>query len=173
MIGMKFQIHNSDYHENPIPEATPAELVEIHAREKAMDVAKNYSNELIVGADTIVVIDNEILEKPKNYDDALSMLKKLSHKTHKVMTGYAIVNSKNKKYLSNVATTEVTFYQLSDDIIKHYLNHYQYDDKAGSYAIQDFSSIFVEKINGCFFNVVGFPIAEFYKFLDTNLDKII
>lgn len=173
MIGLTFQVQSSDYEETPIPDASPAELVKIHAREKAKDVAKNFSEELVVGADTIVVINNKILEKPKNHDDAINMLQKLSGKTHEVMTGYAVVNSANQKFLSGVATTKVTFFPLSEEMIRHYLDNYQYMDKAGSYAIQDYSSIFVEKIDGCFYNVVGFPIAEFYKFLNDNLHKII
>ncbi len=172
MIGLKFQIHKSDYQENDIPNISPTILVKTHAIEKALDIAKHYSQEIIIGADTIVVIDNEILEKPKDINDARQMLKKLSGKTHKVMTGFAIINSKNQKYLYSVNTTEVTFNFLKEEIIDHYLQNYQYADKAGSYAIQDYSSIFVKKINGCFYNVVGFPIAEFYKIMEEDLFKI-
>ena len=112
MIGLQFEVKSSTYEEDAIPSVSPAELVEIHAKEKAADVAKQYSKELVVGADTIVVIDNEILEKPKNYTDAVNMLRKLSGKTHKVMTGYAIVNSANQKQLSGVAITDVTFFSV-------------------------------------------------------------
>jgi len=173
MVGMDFEISPSDYHEHPVPGATPAKLVEIHAREKALAVAKNYEKEFIIGADTIVIISGEILEKPQNYAHAAEMLRKLSGKTHEVKTGYAVVNAANKKIISAVATTQVTFYELSDDMITSYLSRSTYQDKAGSYAIQDFSGLFVKKINGCFYNVVGFPIAEFYRFLENNLHNIL
>lgn len=173
MIGLDFTIHKSNYHENPIDHKTPVRLAEIHALEKARDVARNYTDGLIIGADTIVVIDHEILGKPVDHNDAFEMLRKLSGRTHEVMTGVAVYNAGNSKNLSFVATTAVTFVELSNDMINHYLDNYHYSDKAGSYAIQDYSSLFVKKITGCFYNVVGFPVSEFYHRMNDQGNKIL
>jgi len=172
MIGLKFVVQKSRYEETRIDDKSPAELVEFHAIEKAKEVAEKYSNELVIGSDTIVVINNEILEKPKSEEEAFEMLRKLSGKTHEVQTGVAIVNSKNGKTISFVEITEVTFFPLSDEMITHYLHNYKYADKAGSYAIQDYSGLFVEKINGCFYNVVGFPVSRFNNFMNDKYHKL-
>ena len=116
MIGLKFIVKKSNYEEDPIDNKSSKELVEIHAVEKAKDVANQLSDGLVIGSDTIVVINDEILEKPKNESDAFEMLKKLSGETHEVQTGVAIVNSINGKYISFVETTEVTFFPLSDEM---------------------------------------------------------
>ncbi len=173
MIGVNFSIHKSQYDEERIPGKSPAALAKIHARKKATDVAQHYSHGLVIGADTIVVIDEKILEKPINRSHAIAMLKTLSNRTHLVMTGVGIVNAKNQQTLSFVDKTAVTFAAISDEMLVHYLDNYQYKDKAGSYAIQDFSSLFVQEIRGSFYNVVGFPIARFFHFMTKNADKIL
>ena len=173
MIGLEFTVKKSNYEENPIEDKSSKELVEFHAIEKAKDVVKQLTEGLVIGSDTIVVIDDEILEKPKSEDEAFEMLRKLSNKIHEVQTGVAIVNSSNGKIISFVETTEVTFFPISDKMINHYLQNYQYADKAGSYAIQDYSGLFVEKINGCFYNVVGFPVSRFHKFMYENYNKLV
>ena len=171
MIGLDFQVHPSDYSEDCDEQKTPKELAIYHSLQKCEDVANKFSNSWIIGADTIVVLGYEILEKPSDHKEAKKMLRKLSGQTHEVITGYTIYNSSNDKYLSNSESTKVTFHELSDDIIEYYLNHYKYKDKAGAYAIQDFSALFVEKLNGCFYNVVGFPVAAFCHQLRNNLSS--
>ncbi|MBN2280644.1 MAG: septum formation protein Maf [Candidatus Marinimicrobia bacterium] len=173
MVGLKFTVQKSEYEEDRIIDKTPMELVETHAIEKAKDVATTKKQGLVIGSDTIVVIDHEILEKPQNKSHAFDMLKKLSGRTHEVQTGVAVINAVNSKTLSFVEITEVTFFPLSDDMINHYLKNYEYADKAGSYAIQDYSGLFVEKIHGCFYNVVGFPVARFFNFLNKNQHKLL
>jgi len=169
MINLDFTVQSSDYEEKDDPALSPEKLVEVHAINKAGDVAKHHKKAWIIGADTIVVIKGEILGKPDNEKEAEKMLTKLSGHTHQVITGYTIINSENMKSLSEIVKTDVTFNELSEDIIRHYLNHYHYIDKAGSYAIQDFSSVFVEKINGCFYNVVGFPLSNFCNLINNKL----
>lgn len=173
MIGLNFQIIPSNYNENQIPNITPQELVRIHSNGKAEYVAENQENNFVIGSDTIVVIHNNILEKPKNRQDAFQMLKTLSNQTHNVITGYTVINSANMKSISNTAITKVTFYPLTYEVINHYLDHSTYIDKAGSYAIQDFSAVFIKIINGCFYNVMGFPISEFYQFVNHNFQKLL
>ena len=143
---------------------TPAESVpEILAVRKAAEVAKKYPNDTVIGCDTSVIIEGEILGKPKNENDAKRMLKLLSGKTHKVITGCAIF--KNGKSVSFSETTEVTFYPLSDKEIKIYIATNEHCDKAGAYGIQGKGSLLVKGINGDYFNVVGLPVAKLNKVL--------
>lgn len=130
------------------------------ARLKAIDVARNYKDDIVLGADTIVVVDDIIYGKPKNSDDAINMLNKLSGRAHEVITGVAVVNlSMNKQEIFH-EVTKVYFHKITDDQIKGYLNTNEPYDKAGAYAIQGMGAIFIEKIEGCFFNVVGLPISK-------------
>lgn len=126
------------------------------ALRKAMKVSESRPNEVVIGADTIVVIDNEILGKPKDVEDAYRMLRLLSNKTHRVITGVAIVNQDVKKTFYEV--TEVKFANLSEETIEWYIKSREYYDKAGGYAIQGKGMILVERINGDYFNVVGMPM---------------
>ena len=143
---------------------TPAESVpEILAVRKAAEVAKKYPNETVIGSDTSVIINNEILGKPKDKDDAVRMLKLLSGKTHKVITGCAIF--KDGKSVSFSETTEVTFYPLSDKDIENYIATNEPFDKAGAYGIQGKGSLLIKGINGDYFNVVGLPVAKLNKVL--------
>ncbi|MBN2601618.1 MAG: septum formation protein Maf [Candidatus Marinimicrobia bacterium] len=161
LAGITFAVHPSNYHEPGNKNATPEELVRNHAKLKALDVSGNYPDAWIIGADTIVVKDGKILEKPIDRNDAINMLKILSNATHQVYTGYCILNSQNGKFITEVEITDVTFHVLTLDMIKLYVDKYAPYDKAGSYGIQDFSAVFVKRICGCFYNVVGFPIAHF------------
>jgi len=161
LAGIDFTVHPSNYHEPGDENVTPEVLVRNHAKLKALDISGHYPNAWIIGADTIVVKDGYILEKPADRDDAINMLKILSNATHQVFTGYCILNSHNGKLITNVEVTDVTFHPLTSDIIEMYVDDYSPYDKAGSYGIQDFSAVFVKSIHGCFYNVVGFPIAHF------------
>lgn len=143
---------------------TPAESVpEILAVRKAAEVAKKYPNNTVIGSDTSVIIDNEILGKPKDKDDAARMLRLLSGKTHKVITGCAIF--KDGKSISFSETTEVTFHPLSDKDIEAYIATNEPNDKAGAYGIQGKGSLLIKGINGDYFNVVGLPVAKLNKVL--------
>jgi septum formation protein len=169
MVGLEFNVSPSNYKETFDDQKSPVELARYHAFMKSKKVAQNFDNSWILGADTIVVLDNEILEKPEDQEDACNMLNKLSGRTHKVITGFTIMNSSNGEQLSSATSTEVTFNELSPEMINYYLDNYNYRDKAGSYAIQDFSAVFVKKINGCFYNVVGFPISDFCNLVRNSL----
>lgn len=161
LAGIAFTVQPSNYHEPEDEHAKPEILVQNHAKFKALDIIQNNKNAWIIGADTVVVKDSEILEKPKDYNDARKMLNTLSGATHRVFTGYCILNSQNGKLITDVEITNVTFHRLTQTTINFYIKHYRPFDKAGSYGIQDFSAVFVKKIDGCFYNVVGFPIAHF------------
>ena len=129
--------------------------------EKCSIAARNVpTGNLVIGADTIVVISNEILGKPKDEEDAFNMLTKLRGKVHHVITGYTIMETgTNKKYI-NYLDTEVYFKNYSDEIIRWYVKTKEPLDKAGAYGIQGKGALLVEKIYGDYFNVIGFPISK-------------
>jgi len=163
MIGIQYETCIPEYSENNFSQDPPEILVLQHAVRKAQAVAGSYPQAWIIGADTIVVCNQNILGKPTTDSEAIQMLKSLSGIEHRVLTGYCVLNSANGRYLQNVVQTRVIFKKLSLSEIKYYIENYHPLDKAGAYAIQDYSAIFVEKICGCFYNVVGFPLPAFYE----------
>lgn len=136
---------------------------EMLAVKKAVAISKEHPEDTVVGADTSVIIDNEILGKPADKEDAKRMLRLLSGKTHQVITGCAIF--KNGRSLSFSETTFVTFYPLSEKEIDAYVETLEPMDKAGSYGIQGYGSLLVKSINGDYFNVVGLPVGKLNKML--------
>jgi septum formation protein len=131
------------------------------AREKARQVneARNPRHLTLLAADTIVVLDNQIIGKPRDAAEAESILSRLSGKTHRVITGVVIWHPQGETAFSEV--TEVSFHQLSDDQIKHYVSRYQPFDKAGSYAIQEWIGVVgIRSIKGDFYNVMGLPVSR-------------
>ncbi len=134
---------------------------------KALDVAKSYPDALVIGADTSVLADGVILGKPKTKEQAEEMLKLLSGRSHKVITGCCI--ALKGKSLSFSVTTYVDFYNLSQSEIEQYINTQEPYDKAGGYGIQSKGGLFVKGIRGDYFNVVGLPIAE----LKREIDKFV
>ncbi len=145
---------------------TPNELAKSLAHQKAIDVFSNYSDSIIIGADTIVVIDNIILGKPKDRKDAIRMLTLLSGKTHEVITGVSIIS---KEYQSNFAvTSKVTFNEMSLQEIEEYIDSENVYDKAGSYAIQGSCCKHINKIDGDYYNIMGLPISNIYQELKNH-----
>jgi septum formation protein len=163
LISDDVMILPADVDEN-FSDDIPAESVpEMLAVRKAAEVAKKHPNDTIIGADTSVIVDGEILGKPADDNDAKRMLSLLSGKTHQVITGCAIF--KNGKSLSFSETTDVTFYPLSEEEIDNYISSNEPKDKAGAYGIQGYGSLLVKKINGDYFNVVGLPVGKLNKML--------
>jgi septum formation protein len=117
----------------------------------------------LVSADTIVLCENTIIGKPVDRADAFDMLKRLSNKVHEVLTGVSILYKGTSQY--DFARTRVEFTEISDNELNYYLDNENYQDKAGAYAIQGKASVFVKKIDGCYFNVMGFPLNLFYNML--------
>ena len=141
----------------------PSDAVLRLSKEK-LELAKvKIKNGIIITADTIVVLDNLILGKPKNKKDAFRILMMLSGRTHIVYTGYSIFNSATGHTISEYEKTKVTFRNLNNEEILGYIEGGSPMDKAGAYGIQDdFGAVFIKKINGCYYNVVGLPLAKFY-----------
>lgn len=133
------------------------------AKEKMMLAKNKIRNGIIITADTIVFLNNKVLGKPKDEDDAFRMLKKLSGRTHKVYSAYCIYNTETSKTITEYAKTDVTFRILTNQEIREYIKTGSPMDKAGAYGIQDdFGAVFVDHINGCYYNVVGLPLSKFY-----------
>ena len=166
-IDLEFEVVPSQIYEDFSLNLSPTDFVEYYAQEKAKDVANSYPDKWVIGADTIVVIESHILGKPKNEKDSFQMLKRLSGNTHQVITGVSIQNIKQDISDSFHEQTNVTLNTLSDNIINYYIETYAPFDKAGSYGIQDWFSVCVNRIDGCFYNVMGFPLSSFYShFID-------
>jgi septum formation protein len=162
-IGMKFRVIPSRVAEVITPHQTPGENAQRIALEKAFDVASRLRTGIVIGADTIVVLDHHVLGKPKSKDDAKRMLRLLSGREHSVFTGFALKDVETGKHTAGVEETKVRFRKLTEKEITEYVNSGSPMDKAGSYGIQDdFGAVFIERVNGCFYNVVGFPLARFY-----------
>ena len=145
------------------------------AEKKARAAAIDFPDENVIGADTVVVVDGKILGKPKDKKEAFSMLKSLSGRSHEVITAFSFINiNKNISY-SDYEITKVYFKNLTDDEINWYINTKEPMDKAGAYGIQGKGAFFVEKIEGDFFSVMGFPLGKFVRFLnktDFNLNDL-
>ncbi len=156
-----FEIIACDIDESPRDRESPENMVKRLAELKARAVQLCRPNHLIVGADTVVVCDGKILGKPSSPDSAREMLLQLSARTHEVFTGVSVLKP---GYLNlNFCRSEVTFHGISEEEIARYLRSGEPMDKAGAYAIQGYASRFVEKISGCYFNIVGLPVSLLYR----------
>ncbi|MFC1565995.1 Maf family protein [Candidatus Neomarinimicrobiota bacterium] len=173
LIDLPVKVIASSVHENFNINLEPIEFAKHYAHLKAQDIAEKHPNSLVIGADTIVVLDNEIIGKPLDEDDSKSILKKLSGRTHSVITGVALVWRNKNISVNFTESTKVTFHRLTDSQIQYYITNYQPFDKAGSYGIQDWFAVCVKRIDGCFYNVMGFPLAKFYHNLTKIIDGII
>ena len=168
--GLKFTISVSSVDEEAMPWSAPETYTRQLAQAKAEDVATSFPDSWVLGADTIVVLDDMVLEKPDSVEQARQMLTLLSGVTHRVYTGFAIVCLNRKHIYTEVVTTEVLFRQLSERQIEWYLQTDEPYDKAGSYAIQGLGSILVKEIKGSYTNVVGLPVCEVMSYmLDHNI----
>jgi len=163
-IGINFTVAVSDIEENHEEFSEPADAVITLSQRKAESVAKGSDKGLVIGADTLVVLDKKILGKPLNKKSAANMLKALSGRTHSVYTGITLIKDRNITK-SDFEKTEVTFRNIDDWEIEAYIKTGAPFDKAGAYGIQDHSAVFIKKIQGCFYNVVGFPVVKFYEML--------
>lgn len=164
-LGFEFTVEPSEIEEiNNKKNQPPEKQVIDLAFKKAMKIAKQHKEKaLILGADTIVVIDGNILNKPIDKTDAFNILRTLSGYTHKVFTGIVLVESPGLRYVSKVQETKVTFRELSDKEIIAYIESGSPMDKAGAYGIQDdFGAVFVSHIEGCYYNIVGLPLELLY-----------
>ncbi len=159
-IGINFEVIPGQINEDEIIDSDPLQNIQLLALLKAQEVANKGYNGIIIGADTQVLIDGEIIGKPRDREDAKSILLKLSGREHIVITGVALLDTKSKTSETWVEETKVKFRKLMIDEIEEYLDTGEYAGKAGAYGIQGRAAAFVERIEGCYFNVVGLPLAK-------------
>ncbi len=171
-IGLNFRTIKIDVNETFNPSEKPFRIAKKLSLQK-MNVAKNkVNNSLIITADTIVVLDGEILGKPKGETDAARMLKKLSGNKHYVYTGFSVLNQQKNILITDYEKTCVKFRELGETEIIEYVKGGSPLDKAGAYGIQDdYGAVFVQKISGCYYNVVGLPLAKLYIALQKVLEN--
>ena len=167
---LKFEIQKSEIEEAVFEEESPESMVVRLAYEKAFDVAENNRDKLVIGADTIVVLGDEVLGKPKDEEEAFDMIQKLSNKTHRVITGISLIHLKKGIVVNDYQISYVTFKDLSEDSIKDYINTKESLDKAGGYGIQGYGALLVDSIQGDYFNIVGLPISKLSDLLRDHFD---
>ncbi|MGE5380314.1 MAG: Maf family protein [Methylocystaceae bacterium] len=156
-LGLDFLVVPADVNEN-ITAASPWELAEELARQKARRVASLYPQAIVIAADTMVVIDGQILGKPGSQDEARSMLNRLSGREHQVITGVSVQCQTRGYNKTETETTRVVFRELQSREIEAYIDSRESFDKAGAYGIQGRGALLVTRIEGCYFNVVGLPL---------------
>jgi len=168
--GIAFTVEPAHVPEEPAAGEPPFQYAQRLARDKAKAVFARHSDSAVLGADTVVVVDEHLLEKPRDETDAARMLRLLSGRTHQVITGVCLIAPAFEQMEAEV--TEVCFRPLSGEETAAYIATGEPMDKAGAYAIQGMASRWVEHIAGCYFNVVGLPVARVYRMLQSLEAKI-
>ena len=167
MAELEFEILIADVDETNPPGMPGEKVPEFLARKKADAIAHLVNDAIVIAADTVVLLDHHILGKPVNEAHAITILKQLSGKMHKVVTGVCI--RKGEKEIRFSKTTRVYFRMLTNAQIEHYVSHYKPFDKAGAYAIQEWIGVTgIEKINGDYYNVMGLPIGDVISILERD-----
>lgn len=167
-MGLEFEIMPSNYEEDMSMDMGPDKLAMTLAYGKAKEVADRLKVGVVLGVDTFIVFEGKKLGKPKSKEDAFQMLKSFSGKSQEVYSGVALIDCETSKEIKDFEVTKVKFREMDDQEIRSYIKTGEPMDKAGAYGIQGLSSIFIEKVDGCYTNVVGFPVYNIYK----NLKKI-
>ena len=167
MIGIDFKVIPSNVKEKIDGRITKNKIAEFLSQKKAETISAKYPDDIIIGADTIVISKGEIFGKPKDEEESKQMLKMLSGNSHKVITGVTLINKGIGAIKTFSEVTEVFVRKIPKNQIEYYVNNFNTLDKAGSYGIQEWFSIWIEKINGCYYNVMGLPASKFY----LNFDK--
>lgn len=165
--GFNFRVITSNIEEISDKENVIERILDI-AEKKLEQIAKNNVNEFILAADTVVELNKNIFGKPKDREEAFKFLKLLSGKIHRVITAYVFKNISKNILIREVVISEVRFFDLDDETINWYLDTGEPFDKAGAYGIQGYGRVLVEKIDGDYYSIMGFPISNFLK----NLRKI-
>jgi nucleoside triphosphate pyrophosphatase len=163
LLCSNFEVIPSQIEEIQQPGESPSQMAQRLAKEKAVAIRQFRPESVVIGADTVVVCEGQILGKPASPKEARSMLQKLSGRSHEVITGLCVL--KGETVVVDAASTIVRFSQLSGEEIEDYLATGEPFDKAGGYATQGKAARFVEGIDGCFFNVVGLPVSLLYRIL--------
>jgi len=159
-IGLKFCVAVSSVKEDSLIKGKCSDVVIINATKKAKDVARKFRSGVVIAADTVVLLGKKLIGKPKNKKDAFKILTLLSQKPHWVYSGLAVIDLDKGKMFTAHDKTKIYMYRLTDVQIKHYLKKVPALDKAGGFDIQGLGGVFIDRIEGCFYNVVGLPLAK-------------
>ncbi|MBK8983423.1 MAG: septum formation protein Maf [Ignavibacteria bacterium] len=163
-LGFKFVSIESKADEMEIPDNDPVHSVRHNSVIKSRTVAALFKKEIVIGADTVVVLGNKIINKPKNLKEAENILERLSGKVHSVYTGVNVINTSSGKEIFSYEKTSVHFRKLDREEISYYVKKHRPLDKAGAYGIQDdFGCLFIKKIEGDYYNIVGLPLVKLYE----------
>ena len=171
MIGVNFKVESSNIYEDINQKIEQNEIAINISKAKAEKISQKYPNITIIGADTIVVFNEKIFGKPKNKSESRKMLKALSGNCHKVITGVTIMNEELGFLQTFSETTKVFVQKIPTKQIEFYVNNYNTLDKAGSYGIQEWFSVWIKKINGCYYNIMGLPVSKLHRYL-VEIDKL-
>ena len=165
-LGVNFEIIPSNFDEDSVKKIAPKEYVKKLAKCKAGFVADAQNEGVIIGVDTVISFGDEIIGKPKNKEDAAKTLRKLSGKTHNVISGICVINKYSNKIVTKAVVTKVKFRKLNEKLIKQYIDSKEPLNKAGSYGIQGKGAILIEAVNGDYYNIVGLPLTTLAKILE-------
>ena len=165
MIKVNFEVVPSKIKEEINPRIGQNEIAINISKTKAETISHRYPKDIIIGADTIVVLNEEIFGKPKDKNESRKMLKALSGNCHEVITGVTIMNERFGVLKTFSETTKVFVHEIPTKQIEFYVNNYNTLDKAGSYGIQEWFSVWIKKINGCYYNVMGLPVSKLHRHL--------
>ena len=169
ILGYPFTVVPASIDETPMAGEDAETFTVRVAREKGMEVASRVSQSVIISADTVVVVDDEILGKPADETSAFQMLRKLSGRDHLVMTAVTVVNQHKHETLEGLERTRVWFSALTDNEIRDYIRREDVLDKAGAYAIQGYAAVYIPRIEGNYFNVMGLPLPLVHRLLCRTL----
>lgn len=163
-LNLKFKVQPSSFEEHK-KHIAPSKLVKLNAIGKAREIARKNPDSIIIGVDTIGAYKKHILNKPKDFADAIRILKMLNNTTHTVYSGVCVIDTRKNKEYSFIEKTRVTFIKMTDQEIKAYIHSGESMDKAAAFAAQGLGSLFIKKIDGDYFNVVGLPIYKLGRLL--------
>jgi len=164
-LGWEIQVIPSSISEEGMPHEDPAEAAKILALHKAKEIASRLKEGMVLGADTLVHLEGRVFGKPRDAEEARECLRSLSGRIHRVTTGLALIDARSGREELTEETTQVQMYHLSEGDIQSYLESGEPFDKAGAYAIQGRGFIFIDKIWGCYTNVVGLPVGRLRELL--------
>lgn len=159
ILGLQFDLEESNYKEELEKKRNPKELACFLSQNKAKAVAQKHKDAIVIAADTLIVFQGKILGKPRSREDAQEMLRRISNKSHSVITGFTIIDTRKNKTISQTVETKVYFRKLSEKEIENYVKTGEPQDKAGAYGIQGLGQILIQRIEGDYANVVGLPLG--------------
>lgn len=161
-VGLEFEVRESEYEEDMTVMSDPYELVKFLALKKGEDVARQYDDAIVISGDTFVVFEGKFIGKPKDEQDATRMLRNFSGKKHEIVSGFAIIDTKNKIIVNDFGKAQVKFKNLSEEEIADYVATAEPLTRAGSYGMMELAAVLIESIEGDFYSVIGLPLNKIY-----------